>query len=307
MREERFRLIYLSKNQIDIKQISLGWKQFYYYAFAGILLLIVVIVLSIGMVTKLYHNYQIISLKNDREHLQKELLTIKERVSNLNAQLAQIEKSGDELRNVASLPPIDNDTRQLGVGGRTFYSSLEFGYYPDEISKTASEIQLDLDKLEKAVRLESSSLAEITTKLTDQEDRINHFPSIRPILGGTITSRFGYRIDPFTKKNEFHKGIDIPMPKGTKVLATADGVIKEAKFHYKAHKDYGMEIVIDHGFGFETRYAHLSNILVREGQRVKRWQPIGEVGDTGRATGCHLHYEVVANDKRQDPENFIYN
>lgn len=307
MREERFRFIYLCRNSIDIRQISLTWKQFYRYFCGLILLLFILVGFSLQFFTKLYHNYQIDSLKNDRERLQKELLSLKTQVSTLNKQLSRIETSGDELRNVANLPPIDNDTRQLGVGGRMYYSSLEFGYYPDEIGKTANEIQLDLDRLERAVRLESGSLAEITLKLRDREDRINHFPSIRPILGGTITSRFGYRIDPFTKKNEFHRGIDVPMPKGTKVLATADGVVKETKSLYKAHKDYGMEIVIDHGYGFETRYAHLSKIQVKKGQRVKRWQPIGEVGDTGRATGCHLHYEVMHDDKRQDPENFIYN
>jgi hypothetical protein len=307
MEEERFRLMYLSRGGIDIKQISLSWKRFYFYSFFGLIILVMLLVFGIGFFTRLYHNYQIIALENDREHLQRELLIIKERVSQLGIQLTSIESTGDELRNAANLHPIDDDTRQLGVGGSAFYGSFEFGYYPDEISRTANEIQLDLDKLERAVRLESSSMGEIRARLLAREDRINHFPSIRPILGGRITDRYGFRIDPFTKKNDFHEGIDIPMPRGTKVVATADGVVKEIRTPHFPHKDFGVEVVINHGYGFETRYAHLSKVLVRKGQKVKRWEPVGEVGDTGRATGYHLHYEVLVDRKRENPEYFIYN
>jgi len=97
------------------------------------------------------------------------------------------------------------------------------------------------------------------------------------------------------------------MPKGTRVLATADGRVVRAKTLYTPFKNYGMEVVIDHGYGYQTRYAHLSKILVRRGQRVKKGEMIGEVGSTGRAKGPHLHYEVMENGRRRDPEFFIYN
>ena len=108
-------------------------------------------------------------------------------------------------------------------------------------------------------------------------------------------------------KIAIHEGVDIPVRKGTTVLAAAAGIVRIAKNNYTPHKNYGREIVIDHGNGYKTRYAHLSKILVRRGQRVKRWDAIAEVGDTGRAQGPHLHYEVIYQDKKQNPEHFIYN
>jgi len=305
MLEERFRLVYLSKDTTDIKQISLTRRKFCLFAILFTLTFVVVTVFSIGLFTRLYHNYRITSLKNDREHLQKELLTIKERVSLLSNRLAQIEVTGDELRNVAGLSPIDSDMRQVGVGGP--YSSFDYPYYPDEISRTAAELVMDLDKFERVVRLEKHSMGEIAAKLKKRKDRIDRFPSIRPILGGRITDRFGFRVDPFTKKIAPHDGVDFPMPEGTAVLATAYGIVKVTNNIYTLHKNYGREVVIDHGYGYMTRYAHLSKILVREGQKVTKWDVIGEVGKTGKATGPHLHYEVLYQGKAQNPENFIYN
>ena len=95
------------------------------------------------------------------------------------------------------------------------------------------------------------------------------------------------------------------MPAGTKVLATAGGVVRIAKKLYTPHKSYGREVVIDHGYGYKTRYAHLSKIYVRPGERIERWTPIGEVGATGRASGPHLHYEVLYANKQQNPQHYI--
>jgi murein DD-endopeptidase MepM/ murein hydrolase activator NlpD len=307
MLEERFRIVYLSKNSTYIKQLSLTWKKFCLVAAFFTVIFGCIIFLAIGTVTRLYHNYRIVSLKNDREHLQKELLTIKERVETLNSRLSQIEVTGDELRSIANLDPIDNDTRQVGIGGPSLPVSLDAAYYPDEISKTAVDLKLNLDKLEREILLEKSSMAEIAARLRDRQNWISHFPSIRPILGGRITSRFGWRTDPFTEKLAMHEGVDIPVRTGTTILATAEGVVRLAKNIYTPHKSYGREIVIDHGNGYQTRYAHLSKILVRSGQRVNRWEAIGEVGDTGRAEGPHLHYEVIFKGNKQNPEYFIYN
>jgi murein DD-endopeptidase MepM/ murein hydrolase activator NlpD len=258
MLEEKFHFMYLSKSGTDIKHIGLSLKQFFFYGLSFFLIIVIIGLITIGLFTNLFHSYRIKTLENDRAHLQKELLVIKERVVSLADELNAIGRMGDELRNVASLPPIDNDMRQVGVGGPLSYGSLDFGYYPDEISKTAVEIKLDLDKFERAVKLEKSSMEDVASELFAREDRISHFPSICPILGGRITEEFGFRIDPFTGKIAAHKGIDIPMPKGTSVLATADGVVKVAKTLYTLNKSYGQEVVIDHGYGYLTRYAHRS-------------------------------------------------
>jgi murein DD-endopeptidase MepM/ murein hydrolase activator NlpD len=301
MLKERFRLMYMPANGTDIKQMSLDWKNFYFYLSLFTISSILFGALLVGSVTSLYQNFRIVGLKNDRERLQKELLAIKGKVADLSDRLALVEDTGNELRNVAALDAIDSDIRQVGVGG----SSFEYRYYLDDMGRTTGEINLDLEKIERAINLERTSLDEITVTLKDREDRIDHFPSIIPILDGRITSRFRFRVDPLTGKLTDHKGVDIPMPEGTNVLCTADGRVEIVKTLFKPNKSYGQCVVIDHGYGYRTLYAHLSKIHVRQGQQVKRWEIIGEVGETGRATGPHLHYEVIANNKRVDPESFI--
>ncbi len=305
MLKERLRLMYIPKDGIDIKEISLNQKNLIALLVFGLISLIGLTSAIIYLTSDVFHNYKIYTLEQDRIRLQQELYGMKERIAGLTVKLSQVEELGDDLRNVANLDPIDSDTRELGVGGPVSYSALDFAAFPDEVNRTTSEINIDLEKLERAIRLETSSMAEISEKLKNDQDCLDCFPSISPILGGRITSRFGYRTDPFTRKIAYHKGIDIPMPEGTTVLATAKGVVRLAKVKYTPNKSYGREIVIDHGYGYKTRYAHLSKLYVRPGQKVDRWTPIGEVGDTGRASGPHLHYEVLYANKKQDPEYYI--
>ena len=307
MLEERFRFMYVGRRSTDLKQISLSRRQFYLCVVFSLCVLLLIMSVSVNLCTNGFHNFQIVLLKKDREHFLKESLAIKEQVASLYSLLAKVERDEANLRNMAGLPAIDKDIRQLGVGGPIHYGSLDFGHYPDEIGRTTQEEKVDLEKLQRSVQLEMNSLQEISQKLTEQKERVSQFPSINPILDGRVRDGFGRRIDPFIGKIVFHEGIDIPMPLGTQVLATADGVVKVAKIEYIPHNSYGIEVVIDHDYGYQTRYAHLSHVLVRAGQRVKRWDVIGEVGDTGKATGPHLHYEVIDKENPQNPEWFIFN
>ncbi len=307
MLRERVRLMYMPKEGVDIKEISLSGSKLFLYVTLGLFLLFGLSTAILYCCTDLFNNYQIFSLEKDQEQLEQELYRMKERLAVLNQDFTDVEKTSDELRNAANLEPIDDDIRQLGVGGPVSYSSLDLGGFSNEINRTAHEINLDLDKLERVIHLEKNSMAEISQKMKNDKDRLDRFPSIRPIMGGRINSPFGFRSDPFTGKISPHKGVDFPMPKGTKILAAAGGKVIVAKTQYTPNKSYGREIVIDHGYGFKTRYAHLSKIYVRPGQRIKRWEPIGEVGETGRASGPHLHYEVIYAGKRQDPENYLLN
>jgi len=307
MLEERFRLMYLAKNGTGIKQISLSGKQFCLFSGIGLTVLVATTVLVVGIFTKVFNNVRVSSLENDREKLQKELLVIKEKFAYLNERMAQVENSSDELRKSVNLPPIDSDTRQVGIGGSAYSASLDFRYISDEVSRTSAELKVDLDKFERELLYEQSILRDINARINEDKNILRHTPSIRPILGGVINSHFGMRIDPFTDKMADHRGVDLLACSGTKILASADGVVKEVRLQYAPNHTYGKCLVIDHGYGFETLYAHCSNILVRKGQRVKRWDPIAEVGNTGRAEGFHLHYEVRQSSKQIDPEYFILN
>jgi murein DD-endopeptidase MepM/ murein hydrolase activator NlpD len=307
MLEERFRLMYLSRQGLDIKEISLSRKTFTLTVTLACIGLISVIGMGIHVGNLIFQNYRIVSLENDRDLLQKDLLLMKERVSNLDVQLSDVQLTGNELRNAASLPPIDADVRELGVGGPVTHRALDLEFYPDEIGKTASELHLDLEKLDQSVKLEKSSILEVADRMAIQKELLSHFPSIMPILGGKVGDDYGYRIDPYTDRTAFHKGVDIPMPLGTPVHAAAGGTVIVANNHYTPHYGYGQDIVIDHGYGFQTHYGHLSKVLVQRGQKVRRWDIIGEVGDTGKSVGYHLHYEVISDGQMLNPEHFIYN
>jgi hypothetical protein len=182
MLEERFRFMYLGRQGTDLKQISLSRGQFYLCALFSSCVLLFLMAVAINLCTNAFHNFQIVLLEKDRERLQKESLAIKEQVASLCQQLTKVETAEADLRNMAGLPAIDKDTRQVGVGGPMHYGSLDFGYYPDEIGRTTQEVKADLEKLERSIHLELNSLLEISQKFTEQKERASRFPSINPIM-----------------------------------------------------------------------------------------------------------------------------
>ena len=301
MLDERFRLMYLSKDRTDIKQISLTWKKFTLLASLVGIGFIGVVVGGVLLVNRVQQDYRIISLNNDKEFLQKQLMAMKEKVADLSTEFARVEKEGDRLRDVAGIPNIDDDTRKFGVGGSAYTGSPDIGYYSKDLKKTAGEINADLDRFLRAVQYEKHSLLSVAAKVAEQQDEVDHYPSIWPVLGGRVDSKFGWRTDPFTGKPKPHYGIDIFAQLGTKAMTTAAGRVSVIS----VGNDYGNWVEVDHGYGFKTRYCHLSKVLVKKGQKVDRWDCIGEVGKTGRAVGYHLHYEVLENGRRVNPEHYI--
>ena len=162
-----------------------------------------------------------------------------------------------------------------------------------------------IDQLERRIKLLVESKEDIDSKIKKDKHKLKHTPSIRPIRGGRVTDFFGMRLDPFIEKIKMHHGLDIAAQVGTPVYASAAGVVRLVKNIYRRNKGYGKEVVIDHGNGLKTRYAHLSKINIRKGQKVNRWDVIAYVGRTGRATGPHLHYEVIVEGKQVDPLQYI--
>ncbi|MDZ7360192.1 MAG: M23 family metallopeptidase [candidate division KSB1 bacterium] len=147
----------------------------------------------------------------------------------------------------------------------------------------------------------------IIEKFEARRKQLEHIPSIKPLLSGRITDLFGKRRDPFIYRTRHHQGLDIGAPRGTEVFAPANGVVEFVKTTYRRHSGYGKAVVIDHGYGIKTLYGHLSAINVKVGQKIERWDLIGLVGETGRATGPHLHYEVWVDGEATDPMRFILN
>lgn len=162
-----------------------------------------------------------------------------------------------------------------------------------------------MDLVERQLHRQSQSFDELVELCKTQEDRLRHIPAIQPVSNKDLkrmASGYGYRIDPIYHIKKFHEGMDFSAEKGTDVFVTGDGRVIQAGFD----KGYGLSIMVDHGYGYVTRYAHLSKKYVNRGQSVKRGDKIGEVGSTGKSTGPHLHYEVHLRDVVQNPANYYF-
>jgi murein DD-endopeptidase MepM/ murein hydrolase activator NlpD len=236
------------------------------------------------------------NLRAENERLTGELDRFRTEVDNLKAKMNLSFELQNQARLIASLDPISSDVWQAGVGGPDL-GALE-NAYPDSVFGTIDE---NIDQMLRQTEMQLESYSEIISVL-DQEKKIrNGTPSIRPLRGGFLSSRFGPRMDPFLGEVVFHPGLDYRARTGNPVVSTADGVVSMAK----RNGGYGLMIEVSHENGFSTRYAHLSKILVTRGQRVKRGEIIGMVGNTGHSTGSHLHYEVLFRKVHRDPLQYV--
>ncbi|MFQ5960239.1 MAG: M23 family metallopeptidase [Candidatus Methylomirabilales bacterium] len=237
-----------------------------------------------------------------------ELERLRETVKAQQGVATRLETLGQE---VTRLRNFDHQIRRL-AGMKEAESAMAMGGGTGEIEKALAageqaekeqlvdQLYQDLQQLEREVALRAESLGAVTTYLNQQKDRLAATPSIWPAKG-YVSSGFGHRISPFTGRRQRHTGIDVAAPRGTPILAAADGVVT---FSGRL-AGYGRVIVITHGFGFKTFYGHNQKNKVRKGQRVKRGQVIGVVGNSGYSTGSHVHYEVLVKGTPVNPRKYI--
>ena len=242
--------------------------------------------------------------------LQREVTNYELQFELLNKKMQQIEQVlgniEDRDNNIYRLyfeaNPIPEEQRRAGFGGVNRYKSLE-GYNNSEMI-IASTRRLDI--IQKQLVIQSKSLDEITKLAEEKEKLLAAIPAIQPINNDQLTrmaSGFGWRSDPFTKARKMHWGMDFTAPRGTPIYASGDGIVARAD---NSASGFGKHIRIDHGYGYLTIYAHLSQYNVKKGQSVERGDLIGFVGSTGRSQAPHLHYEVWKDGTRIDPINFYY-
>jgi len=219
------------------------------------------------------------------------------KIDKLESELKILESKDSEFRTYASLPPLSDDVKAKGVGG----ASLESSDIEINDSSILINLKNKVDSLSYAVDVQKNSYNTIFNKLKSNEKMYRHIPSITPVKG-YIGSKYGYRTDPIDGKKRMHSGLDFPVNLNTDVVATGDGVVTKAQYD----SGWGRYIKIDHGYGYETIYAHLWKINVKKGQKVKRGDKIGKSGNSGRAAGFHLHYEVHKNNKTVDPLKYFF-
>ncbi|MCD8313868.1 MAG: M23 family metallopeptidase, partial [Bacteroidales bacterium] len=211
-------------------------------------------------------------------------------------------RDDDVYRSLFGMSPIPEEVRNAGFGGVNRYSYLDDSDYSSRMKGT----MLRLDVLTKKSYVQSKSYDEISTLAKKVDEMASCIPNISPIVPDKnlyhLSSGYGVRSDPFTGRATAHSGMDFSLPYGTPIYATGDGKVVAIEY---SRAGYGNQVLIDHGFGYKTRYGHLSTIFVQEGDEVKRGDFIGKAGNTGRSTGPHLHYEVIYMDRTVNPINYV--
>jgi len=241
-------------------------------------------------------------LKRQNEQLLSQYNLMNKDFEKVTKVLEDIQNRDDNIyRVIFEAEPIPSSVRMAGFGGSNRYSKLEEMDNSELIISTTRK----LDILSKQVFVQAKSYDEVAKMALNKEKMIASMPSIMPVSNNDLkqtASGWGMRIHPIYKIPRFHYGMDFTAATGTDVFATGIGVVKEAS----RETGYGNRVVIDHGFGYETFYAHLSKISVKVGQKVNRGDVIGFVGSTGTSTAPHLHYEVSKNGAKVNPQNYYF-
>lgn len=230
------------------------------------------------------------------------LALMERQVDQIQIVLSDMAQRDDNLyRAILGAEPIPENVRLGATRQISYYDSLSL------MSNTqlAGDVQRKIDILEKELYVQARSYDEVLELAKTQEIKMENMPAIQPVLNKNLkhmASGYGWRIDPVYHIRRFHEGMDFSAPVGTNIFATGNGTVTYAGWR----QGYGETVEIDHGFNYKTRYAHCYKLLVRVGQKVKRGDVIALVGNTGKSTGPHVHYEVHFHGKPIDPRNFYF-
>ncbi len=243
-------------------------------------------------------------LKRQISELKANYQIVNDELTKIETILTDLQQRDDNIyRTIFEAEPVYSSIREAGYGGINYYRELE----KLENSELVIDVKSRLDKLMRKVYIQSKSYDQIIDLAKNKEVMLAAIPAIQPISNKDLkrtASGWGYRIHPIYKIRKFHYGMDFTAPTGTEIYATGDGVIEITN---SSKRGYGNKIVVNHGFGYKTLYAHMRGFNVKKGQRVKRGDVIGFVGNTGLSTAPHLHYEVSVNGKRVNPVNYYFN
>ena len=243
-------------------------------------------------------------LQREIEQYKLQYKMLNDRLDLFSSVLEDLQDRDDNIyRVIFEAEPVPNSVRKAGYGGADRYSKLE-GYKNSEIIKNTTK---KLDVITSRLYVQSKSFDEVFSLAKNKEKLAASIPAIQPLANNDlrhIGSYLGYLTDPFYKVAKFHQGMDFTAPVGTPVHATGDGIVVKVE---RERGGYGNNILISHGFSYETLYAHLSKINIQRGQVIKRGQVIGLVGNTGKSTAPHLHYEVHKSGAPINPINYFFN
>ena len=260
-------------------------------------------VISVIIAFKYFDSPKEKQLRRELDKMTLQYDRLNKRIDNLSMVLRDLEDRDDNIyRAIFETDSIPDDIRHSGFGGADRYKDLE-GYTNSQMMVKTTQ---KLDQLAKQMYIQSKSYDEVIKLAENKQKMLSSIPAIMPIsvkdLKG-VPSGFGYRTHPIYKIVKMHTGMDFNAVTGTPIYATGDGVVERADAEASG---YGNHVVINHGFGYQTLYGHMSQILVTPGQQVKRGEVIGKVGSTGTSSGPHCHYEVIRNGNKVNPVSYYF-
>jgi murein DD-endopeptidase MepM/ murein hydrolase activator NlpD len=292
---------YFSKSKLKFVEIRDFYRNFIFLIFFCSLI-ISFFIFGAYFITKEFLNpdAEVRALEAENRELKLHINEFVGKFKEFETELDQLSGTSNNLRLSANLEPLTEEERNVGIGGRKF-NRTSFSN-SDDVRKILNSLSNYIDDLEVKISMEKNNYNEIETKFEENSRLYDALPAIKP-SEGRYGDRFGMRFHPILKIRRMHHGVDIISNTGTPVYAPGEGVVKSI-----GNKGgYGKTIVIDHGFGYETLYSHLSKYIIKKGQRVKRGDLIALSGRSGKlATGPHLHYEVKHNGISLNPRNFIF-
>lgn len=299
----RYRYRY-NHEQLKYEKVPFTWRDYILVSLKWIGFAVAIGVSSVYLFTEYSET------PKEREQ-EREIRFLKEQLQAINGEIAQMEtvmaeiahRDDDIYRNIFGAEPYPQHLRRPGIGGSDRMKDYRGYGHSEDVIETRKRISA----LQRKLVAQSKSFEELFDLARSKEEMLASIPAIQPVRNDDLThvaSGYGYRIHPIYKVRKLHTGMDFTAPEGTEIFATGDGTVVEVE---SILNGYGKHVIIRHGYGYETLYAHMSQILVRKGQRVKRGEVIGLIGNTGTSVGAHLHYEVIQNGEKVNPAYFYFN
>ena len=292
----------INPETLAMEQVEHGFR--YWIRQTGIYILagIVIGILFLYLFLTFFPSPREKQLLREKASLESQLEVLNNQVDQMQVVMTDLQQRDDNLYRVLfGAEPIPLSVRQGAQRKIDYYEQLA----QMTNSELAADLALKVDLLEKEIYVQAKSYDEVAQMTKEQEIRMENIPAIQPVMNKDlkrVASGYGMRIDPVYHVRKFHQGMDFTAPTGTEVFATGNAKVEFAGWK----QGYGNTVILDHGYGYKTLYAHLYKILVRKGQKVRRSDIIALVGNTGKSTGPHLHYEVRLNNKPVDPRNYYF-
>ena len=300
----RFKKSKFNPKSLQIEEVPYSFRNYVLWSLRNVGWILIVGTGSVLLFDYAFDSPKDRAMAREISFLEQQITVLESDIDEVVDVLGDLEVRDDAIyRTIFGAEPYPEHRRNPGVGGADRTRALRGYDHTDEVSS----LQVRISEVQRRLVAQSRSFDEVMELAATHEARLQSIPAIQPVRNDDlkrIASGWGYRFHPIYKVRKFHFGMDFSAPIGTEIFATGDGEVVKVR---RSYTGYGRHIVIRHGFGYETLYAHMSKTLVKKGQKVKRGEVIGLVGNTGTSTTSHLHYEVSKDGRKVNPAHYYFN